>query len=93
MVAFYAAVQNAWVLNSWDSLVIPKPFSRALVRFSRKMRVPPNADDEQMTDFHRLLQAALERVTAFAEANVACVGSADFPILTKGKGTNATTSN
>ena len=93
MVAFYAAVHNAWVLDSWDSLIIPKPFSRALVRFSRKMRVPPNANDEQMTDFHRQLQSALERVTAFAEANVACVGSADFPILAKAKGTNATTSN
>ena len=81
MVAFYVAVDDPWVLNTWDALIIPKPFSKALVRFSTKMRVPPDADDEQMTDFHRQLQSALDRVTAFAEANVARVGSDEFPAL------------
>ncbi|MGH9643054.1 MAG: lysophospholipid acyltransferase family protein [Terriglobales bacterium] len=80
MAAFYVAVDDSWVLNTWDALVIPKPFSKALVRFSAKMQVPANADDEQMSDFHRQLQSALERVTAYAEANVARVGSPDFPI-------------
>ncbi len=61
--------------------MIPKPFSRALVRFGAKMRVPADADDAQMAEFQKQLQAALERVTNFAEANVGRVGSADFPIL------------
>ena len=30
--AFYAAVEKKWVINSWDRFVIPKPFSRVLVR-------------------------------------------------------------
>jgi lysophospholipid acyltransferase (LPLAT)-like uncharacterized protein len=81
MAAFYVAIHEAWVLKTWDRLVIPKPFSKALVRVSAKMRVPPGADDGQMAEFHRQLQAALERVTGFAEANVARVGSAEFPIL------------
>jgi len=81
MATFYVAIDDAWVLNSWDRLVIPKPFSKALVRFSKKIWVPENADDAQMTEFHQQHQAALERVTAFAEANVASVGSAEFPIL------------
>ena len=81
MVAFYVAVEGPWVLKTWDALIIPKPFSRALVRFSAKMRVPPNANDTQMADFHGELQAALDRVTAFAEANVARVGSNEFPVL------------
>lgn len=83
MAAFYIAVNDPWVLNTWDAFVIPKPFSRALVRFSKKMQVPPSADDAQMADFHRRLQSALERVTTFAEANVARVGSPEFPILQK----------
>lgn len=90
MVAFYVAVDDPWVLNTWDSLIIPKPFSKALVRFSAKMRVPSDANDAQMADFHRELQAALERVTAFAEAKVSCVGSDDFPVRTRGKGTSST---
>jgi hypothetical protein len=83
MAAFYVAIDEAWVLNTWDQFVIPKPFSKALVRLSAKLRVPAPADDDQMADFHRQLQAALERVTIFAEANVARVGSPEFPILQK----------
>jgi len=83
MAAFYVAIDDPWVLNTWDALMIPKPFSKALVRVSAKMRVPADADDAQMAEFHRQLQAALERVTCFAEANVARVGSAEFPILNR----------
>lgn len=81
--AFYVAANDPWVLNTWDALIIPKPFSKALVRFSKKIQVPANAGESQMADFHRQLQASLERVTAFAEANVSRVGSPDFPVLPK----------
>jgi lysophospholipid acyltransferase (LPLAT)-like uncharacterized protein len=80
MAAFYVAMEKAWTLKTWDALMIPKPFSKALVRASAKMRVPPGADDAAMADFHGQLQRALERVTRFAEENVALVGSAQFPI-------------
>jgi len=87
MAAFYVALSDAWVLNTWDALMIPKPFSKALVRFSAKMPVPADASDDddevQMAECHRQLQAALERVTRFAEEHVAQVGSAEFPTLKK----------
>ena len=79
------ALSDAWVLNTWDALMIPKPFSKALVRVSAKVRVPAEAAgaeiDAQMDEFHRQLQTALERVTRFAEEHVAQVGSVEFPIL------------
>jgi lysophospholipid acyltransferase (LPLAT)-like uncharacterized protein len=81
MAAFYVALSDAWVLKTWDELMIPKPFSKALVRFSAKVRVPADADDAQMAEFHRQLQSALERVTRFAEENVVRVGSAEFPVI------------
>jgi hypothetical protein len=81
MAAFYVALSNAWVLNTWDALMIPKPFSRALVRFSVKVQVPAAAGEAQMAEFHQQLQTALERVTRFAEDHVAEVGSAQFPII------------
>lgn len=81
MAAFYVALSDAWVLNTWDALIIPKPFSKALVRVSAKIRVPADADDTQMAEFHQQLQAALERVTRFAEEHVACVGSSQFPVF------------
>lgn len=80
MGAFYVALSDAWVLKTWDDFMIPKPFSRALVRLSRKTVVPADADDKQISDYLAELQAALERVTKFAEDNVARVGSQEFPI-------------
>jgi lysophospholipid acyltransferase (LPLAT)-like uncharacterized protein len=81
MAAFYVALSDAWVLNTWDALMIPKPFSKALVRLSAKMQVPADANAEQMAEFQRQLQAALERVTCYAEDHVAQVGSAEFPVI------------
>ena len=66
--AFYVAVERAWVLETWDKLVIPKPFSRIHVGVARKILVPPDAGDDAMERYHAEMQAALERVTTFAEA-------------------------
>jgi lysophospholipid acyltransferase (LPLAT)-like uncharacterized protein len=80
MAAFYVALSDAWVLKTWDEFMIPKPFSKALARASRKMLVGADADEPQMRDCHAQLQAGLERVTKFAEENVARVGSEPFPV-------------
>jgi lysophospholipid acyltransferase (LPLAT)-like uncharacterized protein len=65
--AFYVAVERAWVLNTWDRLVIPKPFSRIYVRFAKKIFVPPDADEVAMERYHAEMQAALDRITEFAD--------------------------
>ena len=70
MVAFHIAVEKAWILNTWDRSMIPKPFSRALMRVSHKIIVPADASDSQKEQFHGELQAALECVREFAEVNV-----------------------
>src|SRR5579864_476877 len=46
MTTFYAAVDKAWVLRSWDRMLIPRPFSRVLVRIGKLIPVPANASDE-----------------------------------------------
>jgi hypothetical protein len=66
--AFYVAVERSWVLNTWDKLVIPKPFSRIYVRFARKIFVPPDADDAALERYHAEMQAALDRITEFADS-------------------------
>jgi lysophospholipid acyltransferase (LPLAT)-like uncharacterized protein len=70
MVAFHIALENPWVLNTWDKSMIPKPFSRALLRVSRKIHVPEDSGDAERERYHAELQAALDRVREFAEANV-----------------------
>lgn len=71
---FYIAVKDAWVLNSWDRFVIPKPFTRAHVRWSGPIVVPRSADSETLQRYHAEMQAALERVRQDADR---LVGSAN----------------
>lgn len=80
MTMFHAAVDKAWVLNSWDRLMIPVPFSRVLVRFGKLIPVPPDATDEEVERYTAELQSSLDRVCEFAEANVAKVGTGEFPV-------------
>jgi lysophospholipid acyltransferase (LPLAT)-like uncharacterized protein len=82
MVVFHMAVERAWVLKTWDRLMIPKPFSRVLMRVSRRIVVPKNADEAQMERSQNELQSSLDRVREFAEANIHKAGSAEFPIGT-----------
>jgi lysophospholipid acyltransferase (LPLAT)-like uncharacterized protein len=79
MTMYHAAVDKAWVLNTWDRLVIPMPFSRVLVRFGKLIPVPTDASDEDLERYSGELQAALDRVYEFAEQNVSKVGTAEFP--------------
>nr|WP_321398866.1 lysophospholipid acyltransferase family protein [uncultured Desulfobacter sp.] len=43
--------QNLWVFHSWDRFMVPKPFSRVIIRFGSPIHVPQNLDSngfEQM---------------------------------------------
>ena len=79
LTTFHAAVEKAWVLNSWDRMMIPKPFSRVLVRVGKLIPVPTDASEEDLERYTAELQATLDRVCAFAEENVSKAGTNDFP--------------
>ena len=81
---FHMAVDRAWVLNSWDRMMIPKPFSRVLMRFGKLIVVPPDASDEDVERYQQELQDSLDRVREFAEANVSKVGTAEFSYYNRG---------
>jgi lysophospholipid acyltransferase (LPLAT)-like uncharacterized protein len=82
---FHAAVDKAWVLNSWDRMMIPKPFSRVLLRFGKLIHVPEGANDEDVERYTAELQASLDRVCEFAENNVSQVGTSEFPYGSSGE--------
>ena len=65
--SFYVHVERAWILNSWDQMMIPKPFSRAVLYASAPLMVPADAGDEQMKAFHTQMQLTLERCRLNAE--------------------------
>lgn len=67
---FYVAVSDSWELNSWDRFIIPKPFTRAHIRWSRPILVPRDASSDLLKTYHEEMQAALERVRHYAEEQV-----------------------
>jgi lysophospholipid acyltransferase (LPLAT)-like uncharacterized protein len=83
MATFHIAVESAWVLNTWDRLIIPKPFSQVLMRFGKLIPVPADASDEDIERYQQELQGSLDRIREFAEANVSKAGSTEFPRYTR----------
>ena len=67
---FYIAVEDGWVLKSWDKFVIPKPFTRAHLRVGRFIYVSKDAHSEQSQQLHAEMQAGLDRVREYAEAQI-----------------------
>jgi len=53
IVPIYISVDRAWITRSWDRFLIPKPFSRVLVRFGEPIPVPERMDPG---DFETLRQ-------------------------------------
>ncbi len=76
---FHLAVDKAWTLNTWDRLMIPMPFSRVLMRIGKLIHIPTDATDEDLQRYTAELQASLDRVRDFAEANISKVGTPEFP--------------
>lgn len=83
MAMFHIALSDAWVLNTWDKLMIPKPFSRALIRVGRTISVPADANEAQRELALEQLQRSLDACEQFATANIRRAGSAEFPFHPK----------
>lgn len=67
--SFYLLPQRAWELKSWDRFLIPKPFSRVAVSWSRSIPAPAsNADAATLEATRMELNDALERARSQAEA-------------------------
>jgi hypothetical protein len=68
--AFHIAIERAWVLRSWDRLLLPKPFSRARMCMSSPLQVEPDASHEKMAEYHAEMQARLDAMREKSEAQM-----------------------
>ncbi len=62
---FYMQPERAWVLRSWDGLLIPRPFSRVQIVWGRPVRAPDEVAEESA---RREAEATLERLRGIAES-------------------------
>ena len=68
ILCFYLAAERPLILRSWDAMMIPRPFSKVHVRWTKLIHVPPEAGDAQMHECHRQMQDSLERARRDAVA-------------------------
>src|ERR1035437_8471029 len=58
---FHVQPEQAWVLNSWDSFLVPKPFTRICVSWAKGMDVLAGLQQEDLEPRRKELDAAIER--------------------------------
>ena len=69
--SFYLLPERAWTLNSWDRFLIPKPFSRVVVSWSRRVAPPAtDADVAALEAKRQELNEAIERARLNAERHI-----------------------
>jgi lysophospholipid acyltransferase (LPLAT)-like uncharacterized protein len=64
--SFYLLPERAWVLRSWDALLVPKPFSRVVMAWGRPVTMPDSGDLGEEVRLE--VEATLERLRALAES-------------------------
>jgi len=58
------SAEKRWIFNSWDRFMVPKPFSRILVRFGDPIDVPPKIDSEGFEQTRLLVEKRLKDLCA-----------------------------
>lgn len=63
----FIAYEKYWMANSWDRFLIPKPFSRVLVRFGDIFHLPETTSDDQFEAFRQSMEDHL--IEGYAKAD------------------------
>ena len=68
IMVFHIGVEHGKTFEkTWDHFLLPRPFTRAVLLFSRPIEVPETADAELMEKKHAEMQKELERVRDITE--------------------------
>jgi hypothetical protein len=59
IVPVHISVDRAWVLGSWDRVLIPKPFSTVVVRWGEPIPVPAVLDEARFEGLRREVEALM----------------------------------
>jgi lysophospholipid acyltransferase (LPLAT)-like uncharacterized protein len=68
--SFHLQPERAWVINSWDRFLVPRPFTRIVVSWAQWTRVPTDTPPEQFEARRQELNDAIERARLRALAHL-----------------------
>jgi lysophospholipid acyltransferase (LPLAT)-like uncharacterized protein len=61
------AAEKAWVFNSWDRYIIPKPFSKVVVAYGEPVAVPRKLEPEQVEQLKTEMERRMNVLVMEAE--------------------------
>lgn len=67
---FHLQPERAWVIDSWDRFLAPKPFTRIVVSWAKGMQVPTDLATDEAEPMRQELNAAIERARLRALAHL-----------------------
>jgi lysophospholipid acyltransferase (LPLAT)-like uncharacterized protein len=56
------SAEKKWVFNSWDRFIVPKPFSRVIIRFGDEINVPKNLQGPAFENKRSSIEDTLEKL-------------------------------
>lgn len=57
------SAEKFWTFSSWDGMILPKPFSRAVRKIGEPINVPKDISKDQFEHYQGLLDTALNKLT------------------------------
>jgi lysophospholipid acyltransferase (LPLAT)-like uncharacterized protein len=63
IVPVITSAQRRWVFNSWDRFMVPKPFSRVIIRFAPPITVPRRLDAVAFEALRRNVEKQIKELT------------------------------
>jgi lysophospholipid acyltransferase (LPLAT)-like uncharacterized protein len=61
--------EKCYQLPTWDGFLLPRPFTRTIVRIGEGIRVPPDAGREEIETFRKLAEEKLRDLTNSTDEN------------------------
>lgn len=58
------SAEKKWVFKSWDRFMIPKPFSRVIIRFGDGISVPPRLSEDEFEERRLFVEQRLKELYA-----------------------------
>lgn len=56
------SAEKKWIFNSWDRFILPRPFSRIIIRFDKEISIPKKAGNKFLEIIRMELQERLFRL-------------------------------
>ena len=64
IVPIIISAQKKWVFKSWDRFMIPKPFSRVIIRFGEGIYIAPRLSEDEFEERRLFVEQRLKELYA-----------------------------